>query len=77
MPALSQDTDLLREAWAVLSSASGELIRFHKEGMPVFPDKPGHDEWEACGCEVAVTIRELARVERKLYTELERRGVFS
>jgi len=73
----ASDTELLREAWAVLSSASEELIRFHKEGMPVIPGQPGHDEWESCGCEVATTVREMTVVERKLYTELENRGVFS
>ena len=71
------DTELLREAWAALDSALGELIRFHKDNMPVFPGQPGHDDWETCGCETATSIRETKSVERKLYLELERRGVFA
>ena len=73
----TNDTELLREAWAALDTAAGELIRFHKDNMPVFPGQPGHDEWEACGCEVAGTVRDMKIVERKLYVELERRGVFA
>jgi hypothetical protein len=71
------DTELLREAWAALDSAVVEFIRFHKDNMPVFPGQPGHDEWEVCGCEVAGTLRDMKAVERKLYSELERRGVFA
>ncbi|MBI3860576.1 MAG: hypothetical protein HY290_01625 [Planctomycetia bacterium] len=71
------DTELLREAWAAMDSAIVELIRFHKENMPVFPGQPGHDEWERCGCEVATTVRDMKAVERKLYLELEQRGVFA
>ena len=71
------DTELLREAWAVLDTAVAEFIRFHKDDMPVFPGQPGHDEWESCGCEVANTVREMKAVERKLYLELEGRGVFA
>lgn len=73
----SNDTELLREAWAALSSASDELIRFHEDKMPVVDGQPGHDEWETCGCEVAVTVRDMKLVESKLYSELERRGVFA
>ena len=73
----SNDTELLREAWAALDSALVELMRFHKDYMPVFPGQPGHDEWDTCGCEVASSIREMKSVERKLYSELERRGVFA
>jgi hypothetical protein len=73
----ANDTELLREAWAALSSASDELIRFHNESMPVVAGQPGHDEWESCGCEVATTVRDMRNVEQKLYVELERRGVFA
>jgi hypothetical protein len=73
----SNDTELLREAWAALDTAVGELVRFHKENMPVFPGQPGHDEWERCECEVAGTIRDTKLVERKLYAELEGRGAFA
>ena len=45
--------------------------------MPVFPGQPGHDEWESCNCEMAGTVRDMKAVERKLYVELERRGVFA
>ena len=71
------DTELLREAWAALDSAMSELIIFHKEGMPVFPGEPGHDEWETCDCHVANTMRDMKAAERKLYFELERRGEFA
>jgi hypothetical protein len=77
MPAEANDTELLREAWAAMSSASEELIQFHKDNMPVFPGQPGHDEWESCTCKVAETVREMSAVEQKLYLELERRGVFA
>lgn len=73
----NNDTELLREAWAALSSACDELIRFHNESMPVVVGEPGHDEWEKCGCEVAVTVRDMKVVEQKLYAELESRGVFA
>jgi hypothetical protein len=45
--------------------------------MPVFPRKPGHDEWERCDCEVAGTVRDMKLVERKLYAELERCAAFA
>jgi hypothetical protein len=77
MPPETNDTELLREAWAALSSASDELIRFHKASMPVVAGQPGHDEWERCGCEVATTVRDMKIVEQKLYVELEGRGVFA
>jgi hypothetical protein len=77
MPRETNDTELLREAWAALSSACDELIRFHNESMPVVAAQPGHDEWETCGCEVAVTVRNMKSVEKKLYVELEGRGVFA
>jgi hypothetical protein len=73
----SNDTELLREAWAALDTAAGELIGFHKDNMPVFPDQPGHDEWESCDCEVARTVRDMKVVERKLFVELERREAFA
>lgn len=77
MPPEINDTELLREAWSALSTASEELIHFHKENMPVFPGEAGHDEWESCTCKVAETVREMSIVEQKLYLELERRGVFA
>jgi hypothetical protein len=77
MPAETNDTELLREAWAALSSASEELIRFHSEGMPTIEGQAGHDEWERCDCEVATTVRNMKVVEQKLYVELESRGVFA
>jgi hypothetical protein len=77
MSADSNDTELLREAWAALSAASEELIHFHSEKMPVVEGQAGHDEWERCDCEVAVTVRDMKVVEQKLYGELERRGVFA
>ena len=73
----ADDAEVLREAWAAMNSASEELIRFHNEGMPVIAGQPGHDEWERCGCEVAVTVRDMKVVEQKLYRELESRGVFA
>ncbi len=76
MPPETNDTELLREAWAAINSACGELIRFHGESMPVVEGIPGHDEWERCGCEVAVTVRDMKIVEQKLYAELAGRGVF-
>jgi hypothetical protein len=77
MAIASNDTELLREAWAALDTAVEELIRFHTENMPVFPGQPGHDEWERCECEVAAKIRDTKLVERKLYAELEGRGAFA
>ena len=71
------DTELLREAWAALDNAVTEFSRFHLDNMPVFPGQPGHDEWESCPCEFAVNVRDMKAVERKLYLELERRGVFA
>ena len=59
-----------------MSSALEELIRFHNESMVIIPGQAGHDEWEACGCEVATTVRNMKSVEVKLYRELESRGVF-
>ena len=73
----ANDTELLRESWATLDSALLVLIPFHKDNMPVFPGQPGHDEWESCPCEIANKLREMKAVERKLYLELERRGVFA
>ena len=61
---------------ASLSAACYELIRFHNESIPFVVGQPGHDEWERCGCEVAVTVREMMVVEQKLYAEMEGRGVF-
>jgi hypothetical protein len=49
-PPETNDTELLPEAWAALSSSSDELIRFHSESMPAIDGQPGHDEWERCGC---------------------------
>jgi hypothetical protein len=72
----SNDTELLREAWAALDTAVGELVQFHKENMFVIPGQPGHDEWERCECKVAGTIRDTKLVERKLFAELEGRGAF-
>ena len=76
MPMTTNDTELLREAWAAINSACDELIHFHGERMPVVAGQPGHDEWERCGCEVAATVRDMKAVERKLYAELEARGIF-
>ena len=73
----TNDTELLREAGAAMDSASDELIRFHSKSMPVISGQAGHDEWESCGCEVAVTVRDMKSVEQKLYHELENRGIFA
>lgn len=73
----TNDTELLREAWAALDTAVETLILFHKENMPVFPGQPGHDEWERCDCETAGTIRNVKQIERRLYSELEGRGAFA
>lgn len=76
MAGVSTESELLREAWSAMEIASEEMIRMHKDNMPVFPGRPGHDEWESCGCDVATAIRNLKMVESKLYVELERRGSF-
>jgi hypothetical protein len=78
MPTNSPESELLREAWSTLVSGSDFLTRLHEGSIGGWSADmdPAHDNWEKCGCEVAVLVREMKAIELKLYGELERRGVF-